>query len=92
VEHEIEVLHGYSPDRIVVSEGERIRLKFNRQEFASCSKVIVFPTLGIRETLAPVATTIIDVEARTPGEIPFTCGMGMLHGTIVVEPSNAVER
>jgi Cu+-exporting ATPase len=46
---------------------------------------IVFPTLGIRTQLQPNEPVVIDLGTVAAGEIPFHCGMNMIHGTIVVE-------
>ena len=75
----------YRPDRIVVKEGEPVRLKFLRKEYTGCTREVVFPTLGIRRELPPMQPVEIDLGRPAAGEIPFHCGMNMIHGTVVVE-------
>lgn len=82
----IVVQNGYHPDRIVVKEGAPIRLAFVRQEYSGCTLEVVFPTLGIRRKLPPNEPVVIDLGAPAAGEIPFHCGMNMIHGLVVVEP------
>ena len=82
---EITVQGTYQPDRIVVQEGERVQLRVTRKEYNGCTLEIVFPTLGIRRTLPTNETVVIDLGTVAAGEIPFHCGMKMIHGTMVVE-------
>ena len=83
-EIEIVVEGGYKPGRIEVREGERVRLKFVRKEYNSCTREVVFPKLNIRRELPPNQPVIIDLPALAPGEYEFRCGMNMIRGTLVV--------
>ncbi|AKF03242.1 cupredoxin domain-containing protein [Sandaracinus amylolyticus] len=85
-EIEIVVRGGYQPSRIVVREGERVRLRFVRHEYASCTREVVFPALGIRRELPPHQPVVIELPELAVGEHEFRCGMNMVRGTIVVEP------
>ncbi|KYF70243.1 cupredoxin domain-containing protein [Sorangium cellulosum] len=85
-EVEIVVDGGYKPSRIVVTEGERIRLKLVRRDHSPCTREIVFASLGIRRELPTDVPVVIDLPSLSPGEIEFKCGMNMLRGVIVVEP------
>jgi membrane fusion protein, copper/silver efflux system len=76
----------YFPDSIHVHQGERVRLKFYRDEDADCTNEVVFESLNIRRRLPARETTTIEFLADTPGEISFACGMGMIRGKIIVEP------
>jgi len=76
---------GYAPNRVRVARGAPVRLVFDRKETSGCSEEVVFPTLGIRRFLPAHERTAIDLEAPAPGSYEFTCGMGMLRGTLVVE-------
>jgi plastocyanin domain-containing protein len=82
---EIEVRGGYNPGTVRVKRGVPLRLVFNRQEEAPCSEEIVIPAFGVRKFLAPFARTSVDVTPHTSGKFAMTCGMSMLHGTLVVE-------
>ncbi len=85
-EIEVVVDGGYKPDRIVVTEGERVRLKFVRKDYSPCAREVVFESLGIRRDLPVDAPVLIDLPALSPGEHEFKCWMKMLRGVIVVEP------
>lgn len=84
-EIEIIVDGGYRPDRITVSEGERVRLRFVRHEYSSCSREVVFPALNVRRELPPHQPIVIELPVLEAGTYEFRCGMNMIRGTIVVE-------
>lgn len=78
---------GYRPARILIDEGERVRLRFVRRDYGPCTREIVFPQLGIRRTLPTNETVVVDLPALAAGEYDFHCGMRMIHGTLVVTPA-----
>lgn len=86
-EIEVQVRGGYSPDLIIVEAGRPVRLDFHRNETADCSEEIVFDDFGVRRRLPAYQTTPVEFTPEQPGEYVFTCGMGMLRGKLVVEPS-----
>lgn len=81
----IRVEGGYSPSRVRLRAGAPARLVFDRREDSSCSEEVVIPDLGIRQFLPAHQRTGIDLVAPRPGTYEFTCGMGMLRGTLIVE-------
>jgi plastocyanin domain-containing protein len=81
----IRVEGGYSPSRVRLAAGKPARLVFDRREDSSCSEELVIAELGIRRFLPAHQRTAIDLAALGPGTYEFTCGMGMLRGTLVVE-------
>jgi plastocyanin domain-containing protein len=85
-EIEIIVQGAYKPSRIEVHEGERVRLKFVRKDYGSCTREVVFPQLDIRRELPTNKPVLIDLPALAPGEYTFQCGMSMIKGTLVVLP------
>ena len=85
-EIEITVENGrYTPARVVVTEGEKVRLKFLRKEHNACTKDVVFASLSIRRELPPVQPVYVDLPALEPGEVGFQCGMNMVKGVVLVE-------
>lgn len=84
---EIAVEGRYTPSRITVREGERLRLRFVRRDYGPCTREVLFPSLGIRRSLPTNEPVLVDLPALAPGEHAFRCGMNMIHGTIVVVPS-----
>ena len=83
-EVEILVQGGYSPAVVKARRGRPLRLRFNRQEEAACSDVVVFPDFGIRRDLPAFRTTLVDLVPDRTGEFTFVCGMNMLRGKIIV--------
>jgi len=82
---EIEVRGGYNPGTVRVKRGVPLQLVFNRQEEASCSDEIVIPAFGVQKFLAPFGRTTVEITPDKLGKFDITCGMSMLHGTLVVE-------
>jgi plastocyanin domain-containing protein len=86
-EVKVTVKGGYSPDVIVVRQGAPVRLSFYRDETASCSEQVVFGDFGIARDLPAFETTAIEFTPDRVGEFTFACGMNMMRGKLVVEPS-----
>lgn len=84
-EIEIQVRGGYTPSAIRAKAGVPLTLVFDRQDKSSCSEEIVLSDFGIRRFLPSFEKTRIDIPSPKPGTYQFTCGMGMLHGTLIVE-------
>ena len=81
----ITVKGGYTPAELHVKQGLPLRLVFDRQETSSCSEELVMSDFGVRKYLPAFQKTAVDIVPDRPGRFGFTCGMGMLHGTLVVE-------
>jgi plastocyanin domain-containing protein len=81
----ITVKGGYSPAVIHAKEGTPLRLVFDRQETSSCSEEVVIGDFGVRKFLPAFQKTVVELTPDHAGTFDFTCGMGMLHGTLVVE-------
>lgn len=86
-EIEVRVKGGYDPDTVRVQAGRPVRLRFYRDETSDCSDRVVLDAFGINRELPAYQTTVIEFTPETPGQYPFTCGMNMLHGRLLVEPS-----
>ena len=86
-EIKVTVKGGYSPDVIVVKQGQPVRLDFYRDETASCSEEVVFGDFGIARQLPAFRTTPIEFTPDKAGEFTFACGMNMMRGKLIVEPA-----
>ena len=75
---------GYEPARIEVKKGQPVKLVFIRPDAGNCAGTVVFPSLNIRRKLPAGEGVVIELTPNEAGELPFTCGMGMLKGTIIV--------
>src|SRR5262245_38972061 len=80
---EIEVRGGYNPGAVRAKRGVPLKLVFNRQEKSSCSEEIVIPAFGIRRFLPAFERTTVELTPDKSGSFDITCGMSMLHGTLV---------
>ena len=74
---------GY-PD-ITVEAGKPVRWVISAEErkLTGCNNEIVIPGLQMRIPLK-AGDNVIEFQADEPGVIPYTCWMGMLHGSITV--------
>lgn len=76
---------GYTPDTVVVESGTPVRLVFRREETSPCSETVVFDDFGKSAILPQGKPVAVELMPSEPGRYRFTCGMGMLQGTLVVE-------
>ena len=80
----VEVKGGYMPAVIRVRAGAPVRLDFHRDETNPCTEEVVIPDFGIRTFLPAHRTTPVSFTPAA-GTYEFTCGMGMVRGTIIAE-------
>ena len=81
----VQVRGGYDPGVIRLKRGIPARLVFDRRETSSCSEEIVIPEFGVRRFLEPFKKTSVEITPTKTGRFDMTCGMSMLHGTLLVE-------
>lgn len=77
---------GYAPDRFVLKQGVPVRWIIEGRELNYCNHRIVVPALGLEFDLKPGAN-IVEFTPKAPGVIPWSCWMGMIQGSFVVEPA-----
>jgi len=87
---EITVRGGYSPDQIGVRAGVPVRLIFDRQESSDCTSRVVFPDFGVSKSLVAFGRTAVEFTPQRAGRYGFACGMGMIHGTLIVEQGGEI--
>lgn len=85
---EVTVRGGYTPNLIKVRQGTPLELVFDRQESGECTSRVVFPDLKVGAGLPAHTRTTVRLNPDRPGSFGFACGMNMIHGTLVVEPSD----
>ncbi|MFI5281776.1 MAG: heavy metal translocating P-type ATPase [Candidatus Dormibacterales bacterium] len=86
-EVKVTVKGGYSPDLVRVRQGVPLRIVFDRQESGECTSRVVFPDFALNRPLAAYAQTTVELLPEHAGEFGFACGMNMVHGKLIVEPS-----
>ncbi|MDP3998716.1 MAG: cupredoxin domain-containing protein [bacterium] len=86
----------YSPNETAVKKGIPVEITFDRRESGDCSEWVIFASgkwrmangkveKEIKAKLAPFAETKVEFTPMETGEFPFVCGMGMLHGKLIVK-------
>lgn len=75
---------GFAPARLEVKKGQPIKLAFVRPEAGNCGGMVIFPALGIRQSLPVGEAVIVEVTPKESGELSFSCAMGMYKGALVV--------
>ena len=76
---------GYSPNQFTLHKGIPVKWIINARELTECNRVIVVPQYGLEIKLKPGVQVIEFTPAET-GEVvvPWSCWMGMIHGTFIV--------
>jgi P-type Cu+ transporter len=83
----VTVKGGYSPDMIRVRQKVPLRVVFDRQESGDCTSRVVFPDFAVSDALPAFAKTTVEFTPDRSGQFGFACGMNMVHGTLIVEPT-----
>jgi plastocyanin domain-containing protein len=75
---------GYEPSSIRLRRSVPARVTFTRKVSATCATEVVFPEYGVRRALPLGEPVVVEFTPRKTGEFTFSCGMGMLRGSVVV--------
>ncbi|MDO8452171.1 MAG: sulfite exporter TauE/SafE family protein, partial [bacterium] len=75
---------GYSPRNLQVKAGSPVKLTLNPQGSLGCLSVFVIPELNISKRVETHGLTIVEFTPEKPGELTYTCSMGMFTGKIQV--------
>lgn len=86
-EVEVVVQGGYTPDRIEVTQGQPVRLMFQRKESNPCTEQVILGDFGIARTLPEGKRVAVEFTPEVAGEFTFHCSMNMVRGTLVVKPA-----
>jgi plastocyanin domain-containing protein len=76
---------GYHPSEIHAPANSPIRLIFTRTTDEGCGHQLAIPTLNIRRDLPFNEPVSIDITTPPSGSLPFTCGMDMYRGSVVIK-------
>ncbi len=75
---------GYTPSTISVSVGKTTKINFLRKDPSSCLEEVVLADFKIKKFLPLNKSVTIEIKPEKSGEYPFSCGMNMFHGKIIV--------
>lgn len=76
--------YGYTPNYFRAKSGQPIRLRLVTNNSYGCTRAFVIPSMRIRKILPETGETLIDLPAFQPGDVYFTCSMGMYGGVISI--------
>lgn len=76
---------GYVPSVISIPVGKTTKLNFRREDESSCLEEVVVSDFKIRQFLPMNKVVTLEITPKEPGEFPFSCGMNMFHGKIIVK-------
>ena len=76
---------GYQPGSLKLRRGVPARVTFIRKIEETCGKAIAIPEYNIRRELPLNEPVVVEFTPNKAGELKFTCGMGMLRGTLIVQ-------
>jgi len=74
----------YDPDYIEVKRGDKLVLRFHREDPSPCAAQVEFHGLGINEALPVGKTKTIELTPEQAGLFRFTCQMQMYQGKLRV--------
>ena len=77
--------NGYSPRSFTVKAGSQVKLNLVNKDGWSCAQAFTIPRLGIQKVVRPgQSETVAFAAPASPGQITFSCSMGMYQGVINV--------
>lgn len=74
----------YTPSSLMAKAGSPVQLVLRTDNTVGCTRSIVVPQLNLEESLPETGETVLDLGTLKPGNLRFTCGMGMYSGSIQV--------
>ncbi len=75
---------GYSPSVISIPKNKKMKITFLRKDSSSCLEEVVVSEFKIRRFLPLNKKVSIEITPKREGTFPFSCGMSMFHGKIIV--------
>jgi len=74
----------FEPSVLKIKKGIPVKWVINGDRISGCTSRIIVPSLNISRALS-AGENVITFTPSQSGEIPFSCGMGMVRGKFVVE-------
>lgn len=75
----------YTPNLITVEHGKPVELTFKGGQELGCGGTVVFKSLNQSKEVESGKSVTFAFTPDKAGEIPFTCGMDMYDGKVVVK-------
>ena len=75
---------GYEPTSLKLRRGVPAQVTFLRKVSATCGTQIVIADYDIKRDLPLNVPVLVKFTPKKSGDFSFTCGMGMLRGSLIV--------
>lgn len=75
---------GWKPDKFTLEEGIPVKWVIDGKQITECNKAIQVPKLNLNFNITPGEQTI-EFTPTAAGVIPWSCWMGMIDGTFIVQ-------
>jgi plastocyanin domain-containing protein len=75
---------GYEPTSLKLLRGIPAKVTFIRKVSATCGTQVIIPEYNIKRDLPLNEPVSLEFTPTKSGSFAFSCGMGMLHGSLVV--------
>jgi plastocyanin len=75
---------GFTPDKVKVKKGEKVRLVITRKTDRTCATEIVIADHGVNTKLPLDKAVTVELTPRKSGEIHYACAMGHIRGVLFV--------
>ncbi len=72
--------YGYEPSTITVEKNSPVRISFDADQNAGCSRSLIIPAFKVYKT----APSTVEFTPTQSGSYDFSCSMGMFRGKIIV--------
>ena len=76
--------NGYEPASLRLRRGVPTRVTFVRRVSDGCAQEVVLPDYGIKRELPLNEPVTVEFTPARAGSFTFSCGMGMVKGTLIV--------
>jgi plastocyanin domain-containing protein len=76
--------YGYEPSNLTIKAGVPVRWVVDGAGAQGCTSQLVIPSLNIVKPLSRGQNIIEFTAPSTPGQLAFSCSMGMVRGSFTV--------
>jgi membrane fusion protein, heavy metal efflux system len=76
---------GFQPEQFKLKVGVLARITLVREVEVTCATEVVFPDFNIKRELPYNEPVVVEITPQKKGEVPFSCGMNMVRGKIIVQ-------
>ncbi|MEX2012838.1 MAG: cupredoxin domain-containing protein, partial [Candidatus Levyibacteriota bacterium] len=70
---------------ISIPRGKTTKVNFLRKDSSGCLEEVVLSGFKIRKYLPLNQKVTVEITPQKTGEFPFSCGMNMFHGKVIVK-------